>query len=236
VRVLQLNLCSSGIAGCYTGRATAEAAAVVRAEAPDLVTVNEACEDDLAVLRDALAEVAPGDGATASFQAARDARTGEGYRCLNGRQYGIGLVTRAPSAGGSQGIHPVQDPADPEERAWLCRDVAVAPALAVCTTHSAYSLREVAEGQCRHLSRTVVPELRARSGGAPVVIGADLNLGADGPPLDACLPPGHTRAGDGDVQHVVATTGLVVTDSRTIDLRGSTDRPGLLVTLERTAG
>jgi endonuclease/exonuclease/phosphatase family metal-dependent hydrolase len=236
VRVLQLNLCSSGIAGCYTGRSTAEAAAVVRAEAPDLVTVNEACEDDLAVLRDALAEVAPGDGATASFQAARDRRTGEGYRCRNGRQYGIGLVTRWPSTGGSEGIHPVQDPADPEERAWLCRDVAVRPALVVCTTHLAYTVRGVALAQCAHLSRTVVPELRARSGGAPAVLGADLNLGSDDPGLDSCLPPGHTRAGDGGPQHVVATPGLTVADRRTIDLRGSTDHPALLVTLERAGG
>ena len=31
VRVLQLNLCNSGIAGCFTGRSTAVAAAAIRA-------------------------------------------------------------------------------------------------------------------------------------------------------------------------------------------------------------
>jgi hypothetical protein len=232
VRVLQLNLCSSGIAGCYTGRSTEEAAELVRAEAPDLITVNEACEDDLVVLRDALAEVVPGGSATSAFQAARDRTTGEGYRCVNGRQYGNGLVSRWPtgSAGGG-GIHPAQDPDDPEERSWVCRDVAAPSVLSVCTTHLAYTVREVALAQCAHLSGTVVPELRARTGGAPVVLGADLNLGAGGPELDACLPPGHTRAGDGGPQHVVATPGLVVADHRTIDLDGSTDHPGLLVTL-----
>src|SRR5262245_25680133 len=47
VRVLQLNLCGSGIAACYTGRSTAEAAAVIRAQTPDLVTLNEICQDDV---------------------------------------------------------------------------------------------------------------------------------------------------------------------------------------------
>jgi hypothetical protein len=232
VRVLQLNLCSSGIAGCYTGRSTEEAAELVRAEAPDLITVNEACEDDLVVLRDALAEVVPEGSATSAFQAARDRTTGGGYRCVNGRQYGNGLVSRWPtgSAGGG-GIHPAQDPDDPEERSWVCRDVAAPSVLSVCTTHLAYTVREVALAQCAHLSGTVVPELRARTGGAPVVLGADLNLGTGGPELDACLPAGHTRAGDGGPQHVVATPGLVVADHRTIDLDGSTDHPGLLVTL-----
>ena len=47
VRVLQLNLCNSGIAACYTGRSTAEAATVIHAEIPDLVTLNEICQGDL---------------------------------------------------------------------------------------------------------------------------------------------------------------------------------------------
>ena len=35
VGVLQLNLCGSGIAACYTGRSTVEAAALIRARIPD---------------------------------------------------------------------------------------------------------------------------------------------------------------------------------------------------------
>ena len=45
--VLQMNLCNSGWAGCYTGRSVREAAAVIRAERPDVVTLNEICRDDL---------------------------------------------------------------------------------------------------------------------------------------------------------------------------------------------
>ncbi|MBP2368958.1 hypothetical protein [Pseudonocardia parietis] len=40
------------------------------------------------------------------------------------------------------------------------------------------------------------------------------------------------RARDDGRQHVVTTSGLVVTGSRSIDLRGSTDHPALLVTLD----
>ena len=58
VRVLQMNLCDSGHAHCYTGRSVAEASEVIRAEVPDVVTVNEVCQDDVA----ALEAVLTGDG------------------------------------------------------------------------------------------------------------------------------------------------------------------------------
>ena len=240
VRVLQLNLCSSGIAGCYTGRSTAEAAAAIRAETPDLVTMNEVCQDDVSSLRRALADVVPGGTVVSAFQAARNGRSGEAYRCRNGQQYGIGLVSRWPSVPGSSaagGIYPAQDGADPEERAWLCLDVAATPAVAVCTTHLAYTVREVAGAQCRFLFGTVIAEMRARDGAAPVVLGGDLNLGSgDSADLRSCLPAGAVLADDGGQQHVVATPEFVVDSSRTIDLRGATDHPGLLVTLAPTGG
>jgi endonuclease/exonuclease/phosphatase family metal-dependent hydrolase len=240
LRVLQLNLCSSGIAVCYTGRSTAEAAAVIRAETPDLVTLNEVCQDDVSTLQRALAGVVPGGAVVSAFQAARDRRTGDAYRCRNGQQYGIGIVSRWPSVRGSsagRGIYPTQDSDDPEERAWLCLDVAVTPAVAVCTTHLAYITREVAVAQCRYLFGTVIAQMRARDGAAPLVLGGDLNLGSgDSPDLRSCLPAGSALADDGEQQHVVATPEFVVESSRTIDLRGTTDHPGLLVTLAASAG
>jgi hypothetical protein len=241
VRVLQLNLCDSGIAGCYTGRSTAEAAAVIHAERPDLVTLNEVCEDDVAALQRALAGVAPGGAAESAFQAARDRRTGDAWRCRNGRQYGIGIVSRWPSVPGSSagnGIYPVQDTEDPEERVWLCLDVASTPAVTVCTTHLAHHNRDVAAAQCRYLFGTVIADIRhARHEPAPVVLGGDLNLGSgDSPDLKACLPAGSALVDDGGEQHVVATPEYVVASSRTIDLRGTTDHPGLLVTLAPRTG
>jgi endonuclease/exonuclease/phosphatase family metal-dependent hydrolase len=230
VRVLQLNLCGSGIAGCYTGRSTAEAAGVIRAERPDLVTVNEVCRDDVTALERALADVVPGGGAASAFQPARDARTGQPYRCRNGQDYGIGIVSRWPAPPGvaaSAGIYPAQDEDDPEQRAWLCTEVAAGPRVAVCTTHLAYTDREVASAQCRYLFGTVVPGMPA-----PVVVGGDLNLGSGSPELQACLPAGSAVADDGGQQHVVAPPGFLVTGRRTIDMAGTTDHPGLLVTLE----
>jgi hypothetical protein len=233
VRLLQLNLCSSGIAACYTGRSTAEAAALLRAETPDLVTLNEVCGDDVEVLERALAEAVPGAEVTSAFQPARDATTGEPYRCRNGEQYGNGLLSRwAATAEG--GIHPAQDPADPEQRSWLCLDVA-SPAVSACTTHLAYTRRDVAVAQCRFLFDEVVAPRRERT---PVVVGGDLNLGpADGPDLVSCFPAGSTAVDDGGgPQVVVAAPGLAVAASGTIDLRGATDHPGLLVTLGVSPG
>lgn len=240
VRVLQLNLCSSGIAVCYTGRSTAEAAAVIRAEKPDLVTLNEVCQDDVSTLQRALADVVPSGAAVSAFQAARDGRTGDAYRCRNGQEFGIGVVSRWPPVPGSSvigGIYPAQDREDPEERAWLCLDVAATPAIAVCTTHLAYTKREVARAQCRYLFGTVTAQMRARDGAAPLVLGGDLNLGSgDSPDLTHCLPAGSVVVDDGGEQHVVATPEFVVDSFRTIDLRGTTDHPGLLVTLAPRAG
>ena len=90
----------------------------------------------------------------------------------------------------------------------------------------------MAGAQCRYLFGTVIAGLRARTAASPVVLGGDLNLGnGDDPDLKACLPPGSALVDDGGQQHVVATPEYVVDDHRTIDLRGTTDHPGLLVTL-----
>ncbi len=234
VRVLQMNLCNSGIAACYAGgRSVDEAAAMIRAESPDLVTLNEVCEDDVAALARALV----GGAAASAFQAARSRDTGDAYRCRNGQRFGNGIVSRWPSVPGtaaSGGIYPIQDPEDPEERAWVCLEVSSTPAVAVCSTHLAYTDREVTVGQCRYLFGTVIAGMRARDGAAPLVLGGDLNLGSDdNPELMACLPAGSVFADDGDVQVVVATSEFVVGSSRLIDLRGATDHPGLLVTLDR---
>jgi endonuclease/exonuclease/phosphatase family metal-dependent hydrolase len=236
--VLQLNLCGSGFAACYTGRSTAEAAAVIRAERPDLVTLNEICRDDVSTLQRALADVVPGGAAASAFQAALDARTGQAYRCRDGEQYGIGLVSRWPSVAGFHGgggIYPIQDGQSSEGRAWLCLDVAdragALAAVGVCTTHLASTERDVAAGQCRYLFGTVIAEMRVRGGALPVVLAGDLNLPDGGGDLESCLPTGSALAGDNGVQYVVATPDFVVDSVRTIDLRGASDHPALLVTL-----
>lgn len=244
VRVLQMNLCDSGAAGCYTGRSVAEAAAVIRAERPDVVTLNEVCRGDVAVLGRALAGTGPAP--LTAFRAAGDRRTGGPVRCRSGQPYGIGLLARldggpagSPDAWATDGgVYPVQDTGTPELRAWLClhpRSGAGPRAVAACTTHLASGNRMVAAGQCAYLLGTALPAVRARSGGAALVLGGDLNLTADGTPgVRSCLPAGDRCVDDGVVQHVVATPELTPGDPRTVRLR-ETDHPGLLVTLAVTA-
>jgi endonuclease/exonuclease/phosphatase family metal-dependent hydrolase len=185
----------------------------------------------------------PGGVVTAAFQAHRDGGTGQDYRCRNGERYGLGLLSRWPATAGSAteaGVYPVQDEADPEQRAWLCRQFTTAngaaggnpdAGVALCTTHLAYTKREIARAQCRHLFGAVVPGLRTGESASPTVVAGDLNLGSGGnPDLRSCLPPGSALVDDGGQQHVVGTPELVVADSRKIALR-ATDHVGLLVTL-----
>ena len=71
----------------------------------------------------------------------------------------------------------------------------------------------------------------------PVVLGGDLNLGSgDSADVRSCLPAASALVDDGGVQLVVATPEFVVSGSQRIDLRGTTDHPGLLVTLSPHAG
>jgi hypothetical protein len=71
--------------------------------------------------------------------------------------------------------------------------------------------------------------MRTKDRATPLVLGGDLNLGSGD--VASCLPAGGALVDDGGEQHIVATPEFIVDSSRTIDLRGTTDHPGLLVTL-----
>ncbi|WP_247663659.1 endonuclease/exonuclease/phosphatase family protein [Micromonospora sp. U21] len=234
LRVLQMNLCNSGRAGCYTGRSVTAAAEVINAEMPDVVSLNEICRDDVTVLEDALANVHTGGTVVSAFTAAGDRPSGSVTQCRNGEPYGVGLLThlRAVTTPYTvrSGIYPTQDVSDPEERAWVC--VHVPHALHACTTHLAATSITVALAQCRHLLDTVVPAIRRSNGYAPTVLSGDLNLRHDRfPDVRSCVPPGYLRIGDGALQHVMATTDVTICCSRSIGMHGATDHPGLLATL-----
>jgi endonuclease/exonuclease/phosphatase family metal-dependent hydrolase len=237
IDVLQMNLCNSGIAGCYTGRSVAEAAGVIRADQPDVVTLNEVCRADVEALDRALTSAVDANGGgivVSAFKAAGDRTTAGAYRCRNGQPYGIALVVHIPIDRGytiASGLYPTQDLNDPEERAWLCL-YAIGDFYA-CTTHLADTSRTVALAQCGYLLRTIIPSVRERSGGAgPTVIGGDLNLATTGPAnVATCVPSGYLREGDGGVQYVLATTDLSAASERVIAMHGTTDHPALLVSL-----
>jgi hypothetical protein len=236
--VLQLNLCGSGFASCWTGRAVPVAAGVIRDRAPQLVTLNEICAGDLPVLRRALADGHGAGSVATAFTPALDRRTRAAIRCRDGRPYGIGVLAWTPFPGArtqvSHGTFRAQDPRQPEQRVWLCLTLRAGAAAGVtgCSTHLSSGGTRVATAQCRELVGLVPPGLPADdgdSGGAALVVGGDLNLA--GPLPAGCAPAGYRQAGMA-VQHVLAR-GLTVREVGAVDLQASTDHPGLLAVLHR---
>ncbi len=233
LRMLQLNLCNSGIASCYTGRSVREAAEVIRAKRPDIVTLNEICRNDLPPLVQAISDIKRGGVIASAFKAAVDHRTDSAFRCRNGQPYGIGLVARLPSTDPYRSygdVYPIQDPGDPEQRVWLC--VHAMAGFYACTTHLASTIRTLALAQCDYLLHTAIPAMRRQDGQDPVMVGADFNLMFGGTPdARSCLTRGYRHAGDGAWQYVVATPEFAVRSSTSINMHGTTDHPGLLVDL-----
>ncbi|MEU8421964.1 endonuclease/exonuclease/phosphatase family protein [Micromonospora sp. NPDC048835] len=234
LRMLQMNLCNSGRAGCYTGRAMDRAAEVITIEAPDLVTLNEICANDLATLHGVFQAAHPGRTVVAAFQAAGDRPSGDDTRCRNGQRFGIGVLTHVPTAATPRtvyaGTHPTQDLADPEERAWLCVDVD--GTVLACTTHLSASGYRVALTQCDHLLGAILPAIGRDAGHLPTVLAGDLNLRAGhDPDVRTCTPPGHQRLDDGRLQHITATSDITLCCRTLVPMQGVTDHPALLATL-----
>ena len=235
VRALQFNLCDSGNADCFTGRTVSTAAAVIRDERPDVVTLNEVCREDVAALARVLSATRSDQPVASVFKAALNRPTAGPYRCVNGQSYGIGVLAVLGSSESRYrtygGVYPTQDLTDPEERVWAC--IGVPAGFLACTTHTASTSTTVALAQCRLFLNSDVPKIRSRAGNVPVILGADLNLQADGTPSPrSCLPRGYHRADDGLLQDVITSRDVTVRSRTVIDMHGATDHPGLLVDLE----
>lgn len=236
LRVLQLNLCNSGIASCYTGHSVARAAAVIGSVGPNLVTLNEVCRDDVSNLERVLSEGARDGDVVSAFQPAADRRTAAAFQCRNGQPYGIGLLARFPSLDDGYSIHagiyPIQDTSDPEERAWLCLDTSEVVA---CTTHLASTKPTVALAQCRYLLDTAIPTVPGRGRAVPTILSGDLNLKPHQmPDIRSCLPSGYVQSNDGGRQYIVVSADLGISSRATISMNRTTDHPGLLGTLSAT--
>ncbi|MFC4852663.1 endonuclease/exonuclease/phosphatase family protein [Actinophytocola glycyrrhizae] len=220
VKVLQLNICHSGAAGCFSGEAVmTKAVSVISSTKPHVLSVNEACSGDVARLRAAMG------AAQARFVAAQRP-DGSPVTCRNGQQYGNVVMVVDALAGdtGVSGRHTAQDGSN-ELRVWACLP---AGELSACTTHLSARSGTTALAQCR--------ELMARAAGytatGPVVVAGDLNLRYQGTPdAQDCNRSGFYRKGDGSVQHVFATKDLTFVSGKKIDMAGTTDHPGWLVTV-----
>lgn len=231
--VLQLNLCNSGFAGCYeNGLSIPEAVTAIQNNAPDVVTLNEVCENDVVQLHQTLAGVYSGGSVVWAFKAAVDRRTGGAYKCKNGQSYGIGVLAHIPGtyAGYTtySGVYASQDTSSNEQRVWLC--VAATGSYYACTTHLTHTSGSIAMNQCKHLMNTAIPSVRAAAGGyRPTVVGGDFNMTYGGiPNVQSCVPSGYYRKGDGSVQHIMATTDLTFSSSKKIAM-SHTDHDGWFV-------
>ncbi|CAM3316933.1 endonuclease/exonuclease/phosphatase family protein [Kibdelosporangium persicum] len=223
ITVLQLNICHGGMAGCYRGDAVmAKAAEVIRSSKPQVLSVNEACSGDVDRLRPAMGP------ARALFVAARDL-DGTPVLCRGSDQHYGNIVMVATAFAGlaeESGIYAAQYTAADghrELRAWACL---AAAHLSVCTTHLSADNAPTALAQCRDLMARVAGYPR------PAVVAGDFNLRDHGSPsMRDCDPGGFSRRGDGNVQHVYASDDLSFGRTTKIDMMGSTDHPGWLVTL-----
>ena len=231
--VLQLNLCNSGMAGCFTqGRAVTRAADLVRQEQPDVVTLEEVCRRDVAVLERVMRSLGREGTVVSTFRAAGDRPSRGPTLCTDGDEFGIGLVARVPEPYRGHrvesGVYDRQDPTDPEIRVWTCL---VAPGqLRACVTHLAAIGGGVPLAQCRQLMAVA-----ARDRDLPLVVGGDFNLVPRGrADIRSCVPPGTTRVDDTGVQNVLAGPDFAVTGRSLLDVRGTTDHVGLLVRMTFT--
>jgi endonuclease/exonuclease/phosphatase family metal-dependent hydrolase len=215
--LMQMNLCLSGLAGCYDPAAAGEALARIRAAHPDAVTVNEACRGDVAL-------IARRTGYHLRFS--RVIYRGEPLRCVRpgGRgRFGDAVLTKA--AVEKTDNRDFRTQAGIERRRWLC--VTTGAGIDVCTAHlNTRTTTEVAgnEGQCDELSELLASRAAARS----VVFGGDVNR------RDSCAPDGVWTRTDSSadqapgLQHVYGSGALRSPSAQVVPASG-TDHDFLLV-------
>jgi endonuclease/exonuclease/phosphatase family metal-dependent hydrolase len=198
---MQMNLCLSGLAGCY-GKVdypagVEEAVAWIREAHPDAVTVNEACSGDVAL-------IARRTGYHLRFS--RVIYFGRSLRCIDPRDRGVfgdAVLIKAGVVSAQSQAFKAQ--AGPERRRWLC--VSTQVRVDVCTAHLAsHETDEVTanDPQCTELRVVLARRATARA----VIFAGDVNR------LPSCAPRGFwTRTDrsarqDPGSQHAYGTSAL----------------------------
>jgi endonuclease/exonuclease/phosphatase family metal-dependent hydrolase len=218
---MQMNLCLSGLAGCYLKveypAGVEEAVARIREARPDAVTFNEACGGDVAL-------IAQRTGYHARFS--RVIYHGKLLPCIRpgGRGlFGDAVLTKAPIEKTDSRDFGAQ--AGPERRKWLC--VSTRVGVLVCTAHLAS--REIDEVAA---NRPQCAELRAllarRASAHTVIFGGDVNR------RSSCAPHGFwTRTDESAHQdpgsQQVYGTGALRSPSTRVEPATHTDHDVLLV-------
>jgi hypothetical protein len=168
-KALQINLCLSGTAGCYSRTAypsvVDEAAEQVLDHHPQAVTLNEACSEDAA-------DLARRTGYQMRFTAVLF--RGASLPCVEpGRRGVFGLAVLTKDAISDWHDQAFATQAGPEERRWLC--VTSAQPITVCTAHlgtrGSAEERRANDGECAEL-QGVLARYDKR---ATTVFGGDVN-------------------------------------------------------------
>ena len=199
--LIQMNLCLSGLAGCYRKveypAGIAEAVTRIREAHPDAVTINEACRSDVAL-------IAQRTGYHLRFS--RVIYHDKPFPCVHPGDRGLfgdAVLTKASIEITESQAFKTQ--AGPERRQWLC--VSTRVGLDVCTAHLAsHDSDEVAanDPQCAELRAL----LARRAMGRAVIFGGDVNR------RRSCAPLGFWTRTDGSAhqdpgsQHVYGTGAL----------------------------
>jgi len=181
--LMQMNLCLSGVAGCYAKvqypDVLTEAVTRIRQLRPDAVTFNEACGGDVA-------RIAQQTGYHARFSSI--IYYGKPLACIRPRGRGLfgdAVLTRAAIVHGVS--HPFSSEAGPEQRQWVC--VTSRAGVEVCTAHLAS--HEPIEARANAPQCAALRALLARHGSARAVIfGGDVNR------LASCAPKGFWTRSD----------------------------------------
>ncbi len=225
--LMQMNLCLSGFAGCYSRvrypAGVEEAVGRIRDDRPDAVTVNEACGNDAAL-------IARQTGYSLRFS--RVIYNGKPLPCIKpgGRGlFGDAVLTRAAMT--NTDSHAFGAQAGPERRQWLC--VSTRVGVDVCTAHLASGeLEEVAanDPQCAELRGILARRATART----VVFGGDLNRLAPCAPHGLWIRTDRSAHQDPGSQQVYGSGALRSPSARVVPAM-HTDHDFLLVRAELTA-
>jgi endonuclease/exonuclease/phosphatase family metal-dependent hydrolase len=218
---MQMNLCLSGLAGCY-GKAAypavvEEAVAQIREADPDAVTFNEACRGDIARI---------GGRTGYHMRFSRVVYRGERLRCVRPGDRGhFGDAVLTEAAVESTDNQDFEAQAGIERRRWLC--VTTRVDVDVCTSHlNTRSTIEVAgnDAQCVELSALLARRATART----VIFGGDVNR------RRSCAPAGIWTRTDRSaeqapgLQHVYGSGALRSPSARVVPAT-HTDHDVLLV-------
>jgi len=223
--LMQMNLCLSGLAGCY-GRvrypAGVEAAvARIRELRPDAVTLNEACSGDVA-------RIARQTGYDSQF--ARVIYYGNPLPCVdpgNRGLFGDAVLTKARIERTHSRAFAAQ--AGPERRVWLC--VSTRVGVEACTAHLASNESDEAtanEPQCAELKAL----LARRGARGTVIFGGDLNRRASCAPRGFWVRTDASAHQDPGSQHVYGTGALQSPSARVLPAT-NTDHDVLVVRAHR---